>query len=107
LEVGLKVDAEALPSDLVTKIKSGQVNLDDPATTVALLKLKAVVGITAFFDGKGEVRSVGVQCARIENTERLRLRVCGRIKKEAFIMMAVSLRCATLSTIMTSSSKLV
>src|SRR5919198_3010101 len=47
LEVGLKVDAEALPQDLVADIKAGKVDLDDPATTVALLKLKAVVGVTA------------------------------------------------------------
>src|SRR5207237_10437069 len=68
LEVGLKVDSEALPSDLVAKIKAGQVDLDDPATTVALLKLKAVVGVTAFLDTKGEVRSMGVQCALCHST---------------------------------------
>src|SRR5262249_29697739 len=55
LEVCHKLDAEALPADLVAKIKAGQVDLDDPATTVALLKLKAVVGVTAFLDGKGQV----------------------------------------------------
>src|ERR671935_1472665 len=45
LSVGLKVDMDALPPDLVAKIKAGQVNLDDPATTMALLKLNAVVGV--------------------------------------------------------------
>src|SRR5207244_6174104 len=59
---------EALPSDLVAKIKAGQVDLDDPATTVALLKLKAVVGVTALLDAKGEVRSMGVQCALCHST---------------------------------------
>src|SRR5205085_3719177 len=44
LSVGLKVDMDALPADLVAKIKNGQVNLDDPATTLALTKLNAVVG---------------------------------------------------------------
>jgi hypothetical protein len=43
LSVGLKVDADALPSEVVAAIKAGSVNLDDPATTVALLKLNAVV----------------------------------------------------------------
>lgn len=43
LTLGLKVDAEALPADLVAQIKAGKVDLDDPATTVALLKLNAVV----------------------------------------------------------------
>src|SRR5262245_23356154 len=48
LSVGLKVDADALPNALKSQIKSGKVNLDDPATTIALLKLNAVVGVTAF-----------------------------------------------------------
>ena len=45
LGLGLKVDADALPPELVEQIKQGKVNLDDPATTIALLKLKAVVGL--------------------------------------------------------------
>src|SRR5688572_13343276 len=44
LSLGLKVDAEALPADLVAAIKAGKVNMDDPASTVALLKANAVVG---------------------------------------------------------------
>src|SRR5215216_3309232 len=44
LAVGLKVDAEALPRDVVSGIKSGTVDLNDPATTLALLKMNAVVG---------------------------------------------------------------
>jgi hypothetical protein len=68
LEVGLKVDSEALPADLVAKIKAGQVDLDDPATTVALLKLKAVVGVTAFLDDKGGARAMGIQCALCHST---------------------------------------
>jgi hypothetical protein len=43
LAVGLKVDAEALPASLVTSITNGEVDLEDPATTVALLQLDAVV----------------------------------------------------------------
>src|SRR5712691_4678037 len=53
LAVGLKVDVDALPPALVQQLKAGQVNLDDPATTVALLKLNAVVGVTGFFDERG------------------------------------------------------
>ena len=53
LSLGLKVDAEALPADLVAQIKANQVDLDDPATTAALLKLNAVVGVTGFFDSEG------------------------------------------------------
>jgi hypothetical protein len=63
LSVGLKVDADAIPADLAQKIKAGQVNLDDPATTIALLKLNAVVGVTAFANPDGSVRSMGIQCA--------------------------------------------
>jgi len=44
LSVGLKVDADALPKELVAQIKAGKVDLDDPATTLALLKLDAVLG---------------------------------------------------------------
>jgi len=63
LSVGLKVDAEALPADLVEQISAGEVNLDDPATTLALLQLNAVVGVTGFFDDTGNLQSIGIQCA--------------------------------------------
>src|SRR5512143_661051 len=43
LSVGLKVDADALPSALVEQLKAGKVNLDDPATTLSLLELNSVV----------------------------------------------------------------
>ena len=49
LAVGLKVDVDALPKDLVKNLKAGKVNLDDPATTLALLKLNSVVGVKGFF----------------------------------------------------------
>jgi cytochrome c peroxidase len=68
LELGLKVDAEALPADLVDKIKANEVDLDDPATTAALLKLNAVVGVTAFFDPDGQLRTMGIQCALCHST---------------------------------------
>src|SRR5687767_2519283 len=45
LTVGLKVDSDALPENVKTAIAAGQVDLDDPATTVTLLKLNAVVGV--------------------------------------------------------------
>lgn len=63
LGVGLKVDADALPAELVQQIKAGKVNLDDPATTLALLKLNAVVGVTGHLDGQGRLTSMGIQCA--------------------------------------------
>lgn len=61
--VGLKVDVDALPSNVFQQIQQGRVNLDDPAVTVALLKLNAVVGLTGVFSSSGNLQSVGIQCA--------------------------------------------
>ena len=68
LAVGLKVDVDALPAALKTEIAAGKVNLDDPATTIALLKLNAVVGVTAFTNRDGSVKSMGIQCAFCHST---------------------------------------
>jgi len=68
LAVGLKVDVEALPHSLRAKLRAGKVNLDDPATTLALLKLNSVVGVTGFFDNAGRIQSVGIQCALCHST---------------------------------------
>jgi mono/diheme cytochrome c family protein len=68
LAVGLKVDVDALPASLIAALKEGKVNLTDPATTLALLKLKSVVGVTGFFNDQGTLRSVGIQCAFCHST---------------------------------------
>lgn len=68
LSLGLKVDMEALPADLVAAIQANQVDLDDPATTLALLKLNAVVGVTGFFSKNGAIESIGIQCALCHST---------------------------------------
>lgn len=68
LSVGLKVDADALPEALKQQLKDGKVNLDDPATTLALLKLNAVVGVTGTFEKDGNLRSLGIQCAFCHST---------------------------------------
>ncbi len=68
LGVGLKVDADALPADLVRQLKQKQVDLDSPATTVALLKLDAIVGVKGFLDKSGQARSVGITCAICHST---------------------------------------
>ncbi len=44
LAVGLKVDFNALPGQLRADLRKGRVDLTNPATTIALLKLDAVVG---------------------------------------------------------------
>jgi mono/diheme cytochrome c family protein len=67
LALGLKVDATAIPADLAAAIQAGNVNLDDPAVTVQLLKLNAVVGLRGFFDGD-QLTSVGISCAVCHST---------------------------------------
>jgi cytochrome c peroxidase len=62
------VDVDALPQPLINALKHGQVNLDDPATTLTLLNLKAVVGVTGFFDASGNLKSMGIQCAFCHST---------------------------------------
>jgi hypothetical protein len=68
LALGLKVDADVLPADLVEQLKQGKVDLDAPATTIALLKLKAVVGVTGFLHEDGSVKSIGISCALCHST---------------------------------------
>ena len=68
LSVGLKVDMDVLPADLVEKIKRGEVNLDDPAVTLALIKLDAVLGVKGTFNGDGSLKTVGLSCAVCHST---------------------------------------
>jgi hypothetical protein len=69
LELGLKVDMDAVPKEVATGIKSGKVDLNDPANTLALLKANAVVGVTGFFETDGKsLKSVGIQCALCHST---------------------------------------
>jgi mono/diheme cytochrome c family protein len=72
LAVGLKVDSDALPKEVIAAIKAGQVNLDDPAVTLTLLKLGAVVGVTGIFNNPDQptqgLKAVGIQCALCHST---------------------------------------
>ena len=71
LSVGLKVDAEALPAEVVQGIQDGSISLTDPATTVALLKLNAVVGLKGTVEtvnGKDTLTAVGTTCALCHST---------------------------------------
>ncbi|HTT24436.1 MAG TPA: hypothetical protein VMG82_36280 [Candidatus Sulfotelmatobacter sp.] len=68
LSVGLKVDVDALPASVIQALKNGEVNLNDPAVTLALLKLNSVVGVTGFFQPDGSLRSIGIQCALCHST---------------------------------------
>ena len=69
LELGLKVDVNALPHSLRNDLRRGRVDLNNPATTVALLKLDAVLGVRGFFDDRGQrLESVGITCALCHST---------------------------------------
>lgn len=68
LQVGLKVDASAVPQTVADQVARGEFDLDDPANTLALLKLNAVVGVTGFFNNAGQITSLGIQCAICHST---------------------------------------
>ena len=68
LGVGLKVDAEALPTSTLQAIRQGRINLNDPAVTIALLDANAVVGVSAKRRRDGGLQSVGIQCALCHST---------------------------------------
>jgi hypothetical protein len=63
LAVGLKVDVDALPPAVTAALAAGQVDLNDPAVTLALLKLNAVVGVKGQVSEGGELTKIGVTCA--------------------------------------------
>jgi len=71
LAVGLKVDADALPPEVLQGIKNGSVDLKSPQTTITLLKLDAVVGLVGRVEtvaGKDVLKRVGVTCALCHST---------------------------------------
>lgn len=68
LAAGLKVDMDAIPADVAAAIKAGKVNLDDPAVTLTLLQLNAVVGVNGTFDKNKNLVSIGITCASCHST---------------------------------------
>jgi len=69
LSLGLRVDVDALPKNVQSALKSGQVDLDAPATTLTLLKANAVVGVKGVFAEDGErLESIGITCAICHST---------------------------------------
>ena len=71
LSVGLKVDSEALPAAVVKGIQDGSISLKSPDTTVALLKLDAVVGLKGSVEtigGKDTLTRIGITCALCHST---------------------------------------
>ncbi|MEO6167568.1 MAG: hypothetical protein ABIO46_01030 [Chitinophagales bacterium] len=68
LAAGLKVDMDAIPADVAAAIKAGKVNLDDPAVTLTLLQINAVVGVKGTFDAGNKLLAVGITCASCHST---------------------------------------
>jgi len=68
LELGLKVDVKELPPSVLRALAAGQIDLDDPAVTLDLLRLDAVLGVKGFFDPSGALASVGIRCALCHST---------------------------------------
>ncbi|HWK12512.1 MAG TPA: hypothetical protein VNR64_20785, partial [Vicinamibacterales bacterium] len=68
LAVGLKVDVDALPPQVVAALAANQVDLNDPAVTLALLKLNAVVGVKGQVNDAGQLTTVGITCALCHST---------------------------------------
>ncbi|HET9595785.1 MAG TPA: c-type cytochrome [Anaeromyxobacteraceae bacterium] len=71
LAVGLKVDSEVLPASVVSGIQDGSISLTDPATTLALIKLNAVLGVKGTVDtvnGKDTLTRIGFTCALCHST---------------------------------------
>ena len=69
LSVGVKVDVEALPSAVIDGLRNNQLNLDDPAVTVQLLKFNAVVGVIGKVVGANDnLATVGITCALCHST---------------------------------------
>jgi len=68
LSVGLKVDVDALPPEIVDALRNNEVDLTDPAVTIALLGLNAVVGVKGSVDESGHLTSVGITCALCHST---------------------------------------
>ena len=67
LALGLEVDMDALPAAVVEAVKAGTVDMNDPATTLTLIKLNAVLGVVGTFDGD-RMTKVGLTCAVCHST---------------------------------------
>src|SRR5687768_807947 len=71
LSVGLKVDAEAIPPNVQAAIAAGKVDLGSTVTTLALIKMNAVIGVkgtVTTVDGRERLTRVGITCALCHST---------------------------------------
>jgi hypothetical protein len=68
LQLGLKVDVGAVPKLLVEVLQEGAVSLDNPETTLELLRAGAVVGVKGVFDDDENITGIGITCALCHST---------------------------------------
>jgi hypothetical protein len=80
LKLGLKVDLQKAPKAILPLIQEGALGLDNPATTLALLKADTVLGVKGFFNGNRLV-GIGITCALCHSTvdDSLRHGIGGRL----------------------------
>jgi hypothetical protein len=80
LKLGLKVDLQKAPKAILPLIQERSISLDDPATTLALLKADTVVGVKGFFEGN-RLKAIGITCALCHSTvdDSLRQGIGGRL----------------------------
>jgi hypothetical protein len=67
LELGLKVDVNKLPQILFEVMRGGHVNMNNPATTIELIRADSVVGVRGDFEN-GKLKRVGITCALCHST---------------------------------------
>lgn len=63
LAVGLKVDVDALPPSVIRQLRARKLDLNNPAVTLSLLQLNALVGVKGTIDDSGTLTRVGITCA--------------------------------------------
>lgn len=68
LKLGLKVDVAAVPKVIVEVLQEGSVSLDDPETTLELLRANAVIGVRATLNDDDKVLGLGITCALCHST---------------------------------------
>jgi mono/diheme cytochrome c family protein len=67
IAAGLKIDADTLPAELREQLRRGEVDLTNPAITVALIGMDAVLGVKGRVEN-GTLVSIGITCALCHST---------------------------------------
>lgn len=68
LQLGIKADVAAVPKLVLEVLQEGAVSLENPDTTLELLRANAIVGVRGVFDEKENLVSIGITCALCHST---------------------------------------